>query len=95
VHAVPGAEVAAAITSYFPDVPRQRLANALERYKALGIWGKDPILPPSGYERLRASLVSGGLVQTGASYDTAVDNALAERVINEDPPALARSSGRV
>ena len=95
VHAVPGAEVAAAITSYFPDVPRQRLANALERYKALGIWGKDPILPPSGYARLRASLVSGGLVQTGASYDTAVDNALAERVINEDPPALARACGQV
>jgi len=95
VHAVPGAEVAAAIASYFPDVPRQRLANALERYKALGIWGKDPILPPSGYARLRASLVSGGLVQTGAPYDTAVDNALAERVINEDPPALVRSSGQV
>ena len=95
VHAVSGAEIAVAIASYFPDVPRQRLANALERYKALGIWGKDPILPPSGYARLRASLVSGGLVQTGAPYDTAVDNALAERVINEDPPALVRSSGQV
>jgi NitT/TauT family transport system substrate-binding protein len=76
-------------------VPRERLANALERYKALGIWGRDPILPKSGYERLRASLVSGGLIQRGAPYEVAVDNALAERVIKEDPPALARSCGRV
>jgi len=95
VHGATGAEIAAAIASYFPDVPRQRLANALERYKALGIWGRDPILPRAGYERLRASLVSGGLIQRGAPYDTAVDNALAERVIKEDPPALARSPGRV
>jgi len=95
VHAVTGAEIAAAIASYFPDVPRERLANALERYKALGIWGRNPILPRSGYERLRASLLSGGLIQRGAPYDAAVDNALAERVINEDPPALARSRGRV
>jgi len=95
VHAVTGAEIAAAIASYFPDVPRQRLANALERYKALGIWGTDPILPQAGYERLRASLLSGGLIERGAPYEVAVDNALSERVLNEDPPALARSCGRV
>jgi hypothetical protein len=60
------------------------------RYKALGLWGRDPRLPRSGYERLRAGLVSGGLVSTGAPYETAVDNSLAELVIAEDPSALTR-----
>ena len=68
----------------------RRLAGALDRYKALGIWGADTRLPRSGYERLRAGLVSGGLVSMGTPYETAVDNALAERVISEDPPALSR-----
>jgi NitT/TauT family transport system substrate-binding protein len=89
VHAGTGAQLAAAIAAYFPDVPPQRLAGALDRYKALGLWGRDPRLPRSGYERLRAGLVSGGLVKTGTPYETAVDNTLAERVIGEDPPALA------
>ena len=88
VHAGTGAQLAAAIADYFPDVPAQRLANALDRYKALGLWGRDPRLPKSGYERLRAGLVSGGLVKPGAPYETAVDNTLADRVIREDPPAL-------
>jgi NitT/TauT family transport system substrate-binding protein len=89
VHAGTGAQLAAAIAAYFPDVPPQRLAGALDRYKALGLWGRDPSLPRSGYERLRAGLVSGGLVKTGTPYETAVDNTLAELIIGEDPPALA------
>jgi NitT/TauT family transport system substrate-binding protein len=73
-----GAEIAATVASYFPDVPHAILAAAYDRYKALGIWGRDPILPRAGYERLRASLVSGGFVTAGASFEQAVDNSLAE-----------------
>jgi NitT/TauT family transport system substrate-binding protein len=89
VHAASGAQLAAAAAAYFPDVPQPLLANALDRYKALGIWGRDPRLPRSGYERLRAGMISGGLVVAGTPYEVAVDNSLAERVIAEDPPALA------
>ncbi len=90
VHAGDGARLAAVIAAYFPDVPQQRLAKALDRYKALGLWGRDARLPRSGYERLRAGLVSGGLVSKGTPYETAVDNTLAELVARQDPPALAR-----
>lgn len=83
-----GAQLSNAIAAYFPEVPPQRLANALDRYKALGIWGRNPRLPRSGYERLRAGLVSGGLVSTGTPYEIAVDNSIAELVIRQDPPAL-------
>jgi len=88
VHAGDGTRLAAAVAAYFPDVPQPRLASALDRYKALGVWGRNPRLPRAGYERLRAGLVSGGFVKSGTPYETAVDNTLAEAVIREDPPAL-------
>jgi NitT/TauT family transport system substrate-binding protein len=88
VHAGDGARLATAIADYFPDVPQRRLAGALDRYKTLGVWGRDPRLPRSGYERLRAGLVSGGFVSAGTPYEVAVDNSLAELVVRQDPPPL-------
>ena len=74
----------------FPTCRSSGWPSALDRYKALGLWGRNTRLPRSGYERLRAGLVSGGLVSKGAPYETAVDNTLAELVARQDPPALAR-----
>jgi NitT/TauT family transport system substrate-binding protein len=90
VDAGTGQQLAAAVAGYFPDVPQPRLASALDRYKALGLWGRDTRLPSSGYERLRAGLVSGGLVSKGTPYESAVDNTLAELVARQDLAALRR-----
>jgi NitT/TauT family transport system substrate-binding protein len=79
--------LAATVAPYFPDVPHPLLAAALGRYYDLGIWGRDPILPRAGYERLVAGLVSGGFAR-GTPFATAVDNSLAEQAVAEDPPAL-------
>ena len=88
VAAADGAAIAAAIAGYFPDVPAAILADACARYKALGIWGGDPRLPRAGYDRLRASLVSGGFVSPGTPFEVAVDNSLADAVVAEDPQPL-------
>ena len=85
---VDGPAIAEAIAGFFGDVPPPVLAAACARYKALGIWGHDPILPRAGYDRLLSSLVSGGFVPSGTPFDTAVDNSLAEAVVAEDPPPL-------
>ena len=76
-----GAEIAATVASYFPAVAPEILADACRRYKALGIWGATPVLPREGYDRLRASLVSGHFVDPGTPFETAVDNSLAEAVL--------------
>ena len=52
------------------------------------LWGRDPILPRAGYQRLVAGLVSGGFVR-GTAFETAVDNSLAEQAVAADPPAMA------
>jgi NitT/TauT family transport system substrate-binding protein len=75
------------VAPYFPNVSRPLLAAALRRYYDLGIWGRDPILPRAGYERLVTGLVSGGFVR-GTPFETAVDNSLAEQAIAADPPPL-------
>lgn len=85
VHANDAGRLAEAVSAYFPDVPLVRLTGALDRYKTLGIWGRDARLPRAGWERLRQSLVSGGFVPKGTDYEAAVDNSLADRVRDEGP----------
>jgi NitT/TauT family transport system substrate-binding protein len=85
--AQPVEALADAVQSYFPALPPARLGAALARYKALGIWGRTPILPRDGYERLKDGLVSGGFC-AGTDYAVAVDNSLAGAAVSEDPPAL-------
>lgn len=76
-----GAEIAETVAGYFPAVPAAILAAACTRYKALKIWGTTPVLPRTGYDRLRDSLVSGGFVDPGTPFEVAVDNSLAEAVL--------------
>lgn len=87
LYAQPVEALADVVQGYFPAVPRSRIAGALARYKSLGIWGRNPILPRAGYDRLKDGLVSGGFVK-GTDYVVAVDNSLAEQAVRDDPPAL-------
>jgi hypothetical protein len=76
------------LAGYFGDLPPAILEAACTRYKAFGIWNDTPILLRAGYDRLRDGLVSGGFVSPGASFEAAVDNALAASVVAEDLPSL-------
>jgi NitT/TauT family transport system substrate-binding protein len=89
VHASPPEALADAVQSFFPAVPAPLLRAAIARYRALGVWGRNPILPRAGYERLRAGLISARFVKQAAAFEQAVDNTLAEEIVHEDPPALA------
>jgi NitT/TauT family transport system substrate-binding protein len=88
LHAQPPEALADAVQSFFPSVPSTLLRAAVERYRALGIWGRNPILPRAGYDRLKAGLLSGHFVKQGAPFEQAVDNSLAEEVVREEPPPL-------
>ena len=80
-----GGAIADAIAAYFPDVPPPVLVASCTRYKQLGIWGRDPVLPREGYDRLRSSLVSGGFVSGGVPFEVAVDNSMAKAVLANRP----------
>jgi NitT/TauT family transport system substrate-binding protein len=88
LHASPPEAIARVIQPFFPAVPASLLQAAIGRYLELGIWGRNPILPRGGYDRLRAGLISARFVKQAAPFDQAVDNTLAEEIVREDPPSL-------
>jgi hypothetical protein len=59
------------------------LARALARYQAQLVWGRDPVLPEDGFDRLRRGLVSSGFISQPVAYEACVDNRLAQQVIPE------------
>ncbi len=88
LHGADAPTIAAAIADFFPDLPQETLAACIKRYKALGLWGVNPILPRDGFERLKASGLSGGLFKSGASFEKCVDISLAREAIEADPPSM-------
>ncbi|MDA0652860.1 MAG: ABC transporter substrate-binding protein [Proteobacteria bacterium] len=81
--------IANTLKSYFPDIDAATLTGCIARYKSLGLWGRDPFLPEAGFERLKRSCLSGGLIRRGASYRDCVDNSLALAAIghaDKSPP---------
>lgn len=81
--------IAETIGSYFPGLDATTLTGCIARYKSLALWGRDPFLPEGGFERLKQSCLSGGLIRQGASYDQCVDNNLARTAIAADPPPMS------
>lgn len=83
IYAQPAAEIATAIASFFPELDRISLAGSLARYQAQMVWGRDPVLPEDGFDRLRRGLVSSGFIRRPVAYEACVDNSLAEEIIEE------------
>ena len=88
LHARGSDDVAERVAPFFPTIDRRTLAAAIAHYQALGIWNRDPVLQPDGFERLKAALVSGGLIRRGIDYADCVDGSLAAAAIADDPPTL-------
>ena len=71
-------EIAGAVSEFFPDIDTEILSLAAKRYIDLGVWGKDPHLPREGFERLRDSLISGGLIKIKPDFEDCVQNQFAD-----------------
>ncbi len=78
IRATPGAEVARALASFFPAVPGEIFAAAIDRYRALELYGPDPITRQEGFDRLAAAMISGGALAGPIPFEVCVDNGLAE-----------------
>ena len=83
IGATPGGEVARTLASFFPGVPQPIFAAAIDRYRALGLYGPDPVLQREGFDRLAAAMVSGGALPRLIPFETCVDNTLAQQVVAE------------
>ena len=75
-HAATPAALAAATRPFFPDMDPQILARILGTYRDAGLWARSPVLPPAAFVRLKAALLSGGLIGRDMAYDDLVDAGL-------------------
>jgi NitT/TauT family transport system substrate-binding protein len=73
LYASPPEELAAAVTSFFPDVAPEILASSLRRYRDASLWARTPAMSREGFDRLGQSLHSGGFIAKLPSYDDCVD----------------------
>jgi NitT/TauT family transport system substrate-binding protein len=81
VAAQPPEALAAAIADYFPALDRGVLTRALARYQAQGVWGRNPVLPEAGFDRLRRALIGSGFLSRTVPFAECVDNRLAEAAV--------------
>ena len=66
---------------YFPDVPTRLFAAAIDRYRALGLWGADPVIRREGYDRLHAAMRAGGALSRDIAFEACVDTKLAQQAV--------------
>ncbi|HEX2940827.1 MAG TPA: ABC transporter substrate-binding protein [Rhodopila sp.] len=86
IRTTPGTEIQRTVAPYFPDVPAPIFAAAIDRYRRLELYGPDPVTRREGFERLAAAMRSGGALTADISFESCVDNSLAEQVA-ANPPA--------
>lgn len=91
IAATPGSGIAAALAEYFPSVPPNIFAAAMDRYRALGLYASDPVMPREGFDRLQAAMRSGGALDRAIPFEDCVDNSLALTATGRHP---LQSSGR-
>ena len=65
--------IAEAIADFFPDRATAQLARIIDGYRKSGLWARTPELPAAAFVRLKAALLSGGLIGYDAPYDELVD----------------------
>jgi len=77
----PSLEIVDVVQSFFPDVPRDLFAACIDRYRALQLWGRDPVIRREGYDRLHAAMRSSGILSRDIAFDDVVDTRLATQAI--------------
>ncbi len=79
--AAPARDIVAVVGGFFPDVPADLFAACIERYRSLGLWGRDPVIRREGFDRLHRAMRSDGILSRDIPFEDVVDTALAESAI--------------
>lgn len=69
-------ELAEAVASFYPDVPRDTLTSSLRRYRDASLWARTTDVSREGFGRLAESLKSGGFVSRLHGYEDCVEQGL-------------------
>ena len=73
LHEEASAGIVEQIASYFPQLETMALTRIIDGYRRSNLWARTPALPVDAFVRLKAALLSGGLISYDAPYDRVVD----------------------
>ncbi len=65
-------DTAKAVGAYFPDLTDQALARMITGYRNSGLWAQTTELPITAFTKLKAAMISGGLISYDAPFDRLV-----------------------
>ena len=57
------ADLAKQVAEFFPAVPQNQIASAIERYKKYGIWKTSPLVEQDAINRLQDMLITSGVLE--------------------------------
>ena len=74
-------EAAKLVARYFPSVAPELLANAIKRYRDLGIYKTDPVTTPDAYNRLQDIMIEGEVLKPDkkVKYERVIVTTFAEK----------------
>ena len=81
----PAIEIAGLLKDYFPDLATEIFAACIDRYRALGLWGPDPVIRREGFDRLHAAMRASGALSRDIAFEACVDTAMAEQAVRATP----------
>ncbi len=81
----PAIEIAGLLKDYFPDLETKIFAACIDRYRALKLWGPDPVIRREGYDRLHAAMRASGALSRDIAFEACVDTAMAAEVVRTTP----------
>ena len=81
VHNASATDVAKAIAPSFPDMDQAHMAEIVERYKSLGVWAANPILPAEALDNLQNMMIQAGELTEKVPYDKVVNTTFAQKSV--------------
>ena len=67
---------------FFPNLSIQTFSRIVLGYRTSNLWAQTPKLPVAPYVRLKAALLSGGLISYDVPFDIAVDETVSDLEAN-------------
>ena len=74
-------DIAKAIAPSFPNMNEAHMAEIVERYKSLGVWAANPILPAEALDNLQNMMIQAGELTEKVPYDKVVNTTFAQKAV--------------
>jgi len=65
----PADGIADELSALFPDISLPTLSAAIAGYQVSNLWARNTDMPPTAFVRLKAALISGGLISADIPFD--------------------------